>query len=170
VTEPASEYEKLLRAERALGERHEFVVHPVEEDEQVAAAAEDEAPAAELTLGWRQERAVVWQSPITPTDVAQAAALRTVAVEADGVVWWQQTVPTNGGYSLIRRDLSGEAVELPAADPVEAVLVPGGAVAVGSLDGRLSLLPAGYGSLPLTDEPTEPFAERYRDLVLGERC
>jgi hypothetical protein len=157
----------ILRAERALGERHEFVVHPVEEDEQVAAAAEDQAPAAELTLEWRQERAAAWQSPITPTDVAQAADLRIVAVDADGAVWWQQIRPTDGGYSLIRRDPGGQAVELPAADAVEAVPVPGGAVAISRPDGQLWLLPAGYGSLPLTAEPADTFAERYTDLVLG---
>jgi dipeptidyl aminopeptidase/acylaminoacyl peptidase len=167
MAEPLNDYEKLRRAERALGERLEFVVHPVEEDEQVAAAAEDEAPAAELTLDWRQKRAVGWQSPIAPTDAAQTVTLRTVAIEADGTVWWRQTRPADGESSLVRRDPHGEAIDLPVANPVEAVPVPGGGVAVGTLDGRLQLLPAGYGPLPLTAENAEPFSERYTDLVLG---
>jgi hypothetical protein len=48
MSEPDSDYERLLRAERELGERHRYVVSPVEETEEAVAAVEDDTPLASL--------------------------------------------------------------------------------------------------------------------------
>lgn len=48
MSEPESAYEKLHRAERELGEADRYVVKPVEETEEAAAAVEDDTPLASL--------------------------------------------------------------------------------------------------------------------------
>jgi hypothetical protein len=48
VTESDNPYERLRRAERELGEPDNYVVKPIEETEEMAEAADDEAPLRDL--------------------------------------------------------------------------------------------------------------------------
>lgn len=182
MAEPHSGYEKLRRAAHELGERDEYLVQPVEEGEDVAAAAADEAPVPELAPGWPERKAGVepaagrkpperpvrkpggwpWRSPVEPADVARGVDLRVVSVDARGTLWWLETRPSGGGH-LLRRDAGGETVQLSAVEAAEAVPVPGGVVVAGHLDGQLYLLRPPRHPLPLTSDP----GARHFDLVAG---
>ena len=119
-----------------------------------------------------------WDSPITPDRMVEGAARLDGVAAENGVVWWSESRPSEGGrIQIARRDPDGSVTDLlpdgfNARTRVHeygggAWWVDRGVVFFANWDDqRLYRLDPGAEPYAITDEPPEPAAWRYADGVV----
>ena len=119
-----------------------------------------------------------WRSPIDAASLARGGRrLGAAAIAADGVVWWAEGRPDEGGrVALMRRAPGGEPERVtPAGVNVRTrvheygggawcLLAPDLVLFVGFEDQRLYRLRLGEEPVAISPEPPQPGALRYADL------
>ena len=120
-----------------------------------------------------------WPSPITAADVARGHIRLSFPVIAADTVYWQETLPAEGGrQTVVRRGPDGVSRDLLAA-PWNArtrvheyggrsyLPVPGGVLFANFGDQRLYVAPDGGGEPGPLTAATEAIDDRFADFVLS---